>query len=99
MRVKTHRDSLERKILTPSLPIKVNLRTQAQGRRRRRQNSKSHGICQQIAPLRSDDGDLDSNNGYDRKRNSRVIFSIVEIREYSRIMGDNPSCSGGAPIR
>ncbi len=28
-----------------------------------------------------------------------VNFNNVDIREYERVIGDNPSCSGGAPIR
>jgi hypothetical protein len=100
MRVKTHRDSLERKVVGARTPIKVDVKVQAQGRTRCRRRF-SNG--QQIAPLHSDgdldgaagDGDGDCNG---RKQKSRVMFSIVEIREYSRIMGDNPSCSGGAPI-
>ena len=28
-----------------------------------------------------------------------VSFTDVNIREYERILGDNPSCSSGAPIR
>jgi hypothetical protein len=28
-----------------------------------------------------------------------VSFTEVNIREYERILGDNPSCSSGAPIR
>jgi hypothetical protein len=27
-----------------------------------------------------------------------VRFENVNIREYSRIIGDNPSCSSGAPV-
>ena len=29
---------------------------------------------------------------------SSIKFSSVEIREYPRIVGDNPSCASGAPI-
>jgi len=29
----------------------------------------------------------------------RVQFSVVEIRDYERQIGDNPSCSDGCPIR
>jgi len=104
MRVKTHRDSLERKVVGARTPMKVDVQVQVQppGRRCLRRFSNSRGSCQQLAPLHSD-GDLngvvgDGDGGNGRKQNSRVMFSIVEIREYSRIMGDNPSCSGGAPI-
>jgi hypothetical protein len=34
-----------------------------------------------------------------RNGNRRVRFRTVYIREYERIIGDNPSCSSGAPIR
>jgi hypothetical protein len=27
-----------------------------------------------------------------------VLFSAIEIREYNRIVGDNPSCSSGPPV-
>lgn len=30
---------------------------------------------------------------------SSVKFSVVEIREFERVVGDNPSCSSGVPIR
>jgi hypothetical protein len=34
-----------------------------------------------------------------RKTNTRsVTFSDIHIREFERILGDNPSCSSGAPI-
>jgi hypothetical protein len=32
------------------------------------------------------------------QRRLRVRFQVVHIREYERIIGDNPSCSSGAPI-
>jgi len=99
MRVKTHRDSLEGKVVGPLLPIKVDVQVQAQAPGRRCRRRFSNG--QQIAPLHSDgdgNGDVDGDGSSCRKRNSRVMFSSVEIREYSRIMGDNPSCSSGAPI-
>jgi hypothetical protein len=31
-------------------------------------------------------------------QNKNVRFSVVQIREFERILGDNPSCSSGAPI-
>jgi len=34
-----------------------------------------------------------------RKNTSRNLqFDAIEIREYARTVGDNPSCSSGAPI-
>lgn len=30
--------------------------------------------------------------------NKNVRFSIIQVREFERILGDNPSCSSGAPI-
>ncbi len=42
-------------------------------------------------------GSVDRNNHhYDKPR--RVHFDSVRIREYERTLGDNPSCSSGAPI-
>jgi hypothetical protein len=35
----------------------------------------------------------------EKKRRVSVQFSNVEIREYERVVGDNPSCSSGPPIR
>ena len=32
------------------------------------------------------------------RRKSPIKFKSVEVREYPRIVGDNPSCSGGAPM-
>jgi len=32
------------------------------------------------------------------KKVHRVAFQSVYIREYTRALGDNPSCSSGAPI-
>lgn len=32
-------------------------------------------------------------------RNRTVRFGVVEIREFERCVGDNPSCSSGVPIR
>lgn len=34
----------------------------------------------------------------DYHQGSKIRFSDVEIREYQRVIGDNPSCSGGPPI-
>lgn len=31
-------------------------------------------------------------------KSKRVQFSVVEIRDYEREVGDNPSCSNGCPI-
>jgi hypothetical protein len=43
--------------------------------------------------LTDDDLDDDTTN-----LNSTIEFHNVEIREYARTVGDNPSCSSGAPI-
>lgn len=32
------------------------------------------------------------------KRGRRIQFVHVQVREFERIIGDNPSCSSGAPI-
>lgn len=34
-----------------------------------------------------------------KKARKRVGFQTVQVREYERVIGDNPSCSNGAPIR
>ena len=31
-------------------------------------------------------------------RTRKINFSTVEVRQYERILGDNPSCSSGAPV-
>jgi len=31
-------------------------------------------------------------------RTRKIDFSTVEVRQYERILGDNPSCSSGAPV-
>ena len=36
-------------------------------------------------------------NGAERRRQS-VLFKAIEIREYERTVGDNPSCSSGPPV-
>lgn len=41
----------------------------------------------------SDDDDLEA-----YLENRSIEFQYVEIREYARTVGDNPSCSSGAPI-
>lgn len=32
-------------------------------------------------------------------RPSGIVFHEIRIREYSRALGDNPSCSSGPPVR
>jgi hypothetical protein len=32
------------------------------------------------------------------RRSHSVLFTAIEIREYARTVGDNPSCSSGPPI-
>jgi hypothetical protein len=34
-----------------------------------------------------------------RLRRHRVSFKEVQVREFNRTIGDNPSCSSGCPIR
>jgi len=34
----------------------------------------------------------------DKRKKSKVQFHGVEIREYARVLGDNPSATGGAPL-
>ncbi len=43
--------------------------------------------------------DLKRDNSLDKGQTSTVRFSEVHIREYAVTIGDNPSCSSGAPIR
>jgi hypothetical protein len=33
-----------------------------------------------------------------RRRKRRVVFGRIEIKEYSYMLGDNPSVSDGAPL-
>lgn len=37
-------------------------------------------------------------NSSRRCRSQSVLFTAIEIREYARTVGDNPSCSSGPPI-
>jgi hypothetical protein len=39
-----------------------------------------------------------TNRSRSRRRRRRVRFRHVVVREFERVIGDNPSCSGGAPI-
>ncbi len=43
--------------------------------------------------------DLKRANSLDKDRSSSVRFREVRIREHAVTIGDNPSCSSGAPIR
>lgn len=40
----------------------------------------------------------DNNNILQQQQRRRVIFNCVDVRQYSRIAGDNPSVSGGCPL-
>ncbi|CAB9499836.1 expressed unknown protein [Seminavis robusta] len=41
----------------------------------------------------------DSSGAFDKSPGSTLIqFSVVEIREFERVVGDNPSCSSGVPV-
>jgi hypothetical protein len=44
------------------------------------------------------DGEDDKLSGL-KVASRRVIFNEVQVREYDRCLGDNPSCSAGPPIR
>eukprot|EP00978_Attheya_sp_CCMP212_P007143 scaffold16612_cov35-Attheya_sp.AAC.4 len=49
----------------------------------------------------SNEGDRAPMTSIQEKKNDHkqcVLFSLVEIREYPRILGDNPSCRWGPPI-
>jgi len=49
----------------------------------------------------SNEGDRAPMTSIQEKQNDSkqgVLFSLVEIREYPRILGDNPSCRSGPPI-
>ena len=37
-------------------------------------------------------------NGNTMSRRQSVLFKAIEIREYERTVGDNPSCSSGPPV-
>jgi len=41
----------------------------------------------------------DSDGPSDDSPSSSVRFNQITIREYDIVIGDNPSCSSGAPIR
>ena len=43
--------------------------------------------------------DLLNKKSIESKHQKFVTFQFVFIREYERTIGDNPSCSRGAPIR
>ena len=46
------------------------------------------------------DESLSSTYSVERKEDERrITLASVEIREYARTVGDNPSCSSGPPIR
>ena len=36
--------------------------------------------------------------GNNNMKTKRVFFGTVHVREYERALGDNPSCSSGAPL-
>ena len=40
----------------------------------------------------------ENNNILQQQQRRRVIFNCVDVRQYSRIAGDNPSVSGGCPL-
>jgi hypothetical protein len=44
------------------------------------------------------DDDISTPLSISKKIQRSVMFSFVHIREFERILGDNPSCSSGAPI-
>lgn len=45
------------------------------------------------------DGTLSSTFSKLAMNNNSVKFDAIEIREYDLTIGDNPSCSEGAPLR
>jgi len=68
----------------------------------RRHFSWCPSLCKSIMKLRTLDESLHRTYGSDdiivcRQKNS-LQFSKINIREYSRTVGDNPSCSCGPPI-
>mmetsp|Transcript_13268 Transcript_13268/g.24066 ORF Transcript_13268/g.24066 Transcript_13268/m.24066 type:complete len:235 (-) Transcript_13268:82-786(-) len=75
---------------------------------RRRRNKVEQNYRQLSSPELlshpSNRGDQAHSNDEIRAQHNRgsheqsVLFSLVEIREYPRILGDNPSCRSGPPI-
>ena len=49
--------------------------------------------------LHSTYGSSDGERGRRGSKRCSLQFDKVKIREYSRTVGDNPSCSSGPPIR
>jgi hypothetical protein len=47
---------------------------------------------------RDSDQSMRSTKSEPTPRSRNVVLSTIEIREYARTVGDNPSCSSGPPV-
>mmetsp|Transcript_4715 Transcript_4715/g.5248 ORF Transcript_4715/g.5248 Transcript_4715/m.5248 type:complete len:249 (+) Transcript_4715:3-749(+) len=41
----------------------------------------------------------ENTNNQSKRRKARIQFANIEVRQYNRILGDNPACSYGPPIQ
>ena len=91
MRVKTLRDSLN------SVPHSSLDKTSTVSESENSTRSRRSFVIVEDDHHQSIDGELLEN--LDKNFISSVGFKHIAVREYAVIIGDNPSCSGGAPIR
>jgi hypothetical protein len=62
----------------------------------RRINSCTPDFDTSVRSSQSDD--IVIRHGGSTRRRQSVLFKAIEIREYERTVGDNPSCSSGPPV-
>ena len=83
--------------MPPPLPLKSCLKARKSCMKRR--STMGH-VPSCASPTSSPTSVMDHDHHCVRRRRSkrRVAFSRIQIHEHNRIMGDNPSCSEGAPL-
>lgn len=64
----------------------------------RRLNSCPPDFDLSVRSSQSDDMIIRQNGTAVARRRQSVLFKAIEIREYERTVGDNPSCSSGPPV-